>query len=142
MPFARSIGSLRGRTTALLNFTQTLPSSTPALVDAIRGLLTDLGKVRRDDVLPADTEREQHEEEDRIARGEDATDAREGFELDPNDKRDMEGLEQALEGFGTGGQRAMEVRWEGKKGDELVAWFRARLGQLEEDAAATVASRG
>lgn len=143
VPFARSIGSLRGRTTALLNFAQTLqPSSTAALVDAVRGLLSDLGKVRRDDVLPIDTEREQHEEEDRIARGEDTDDAREGFELDTNEKRDMEGLEQALEGFGTSGEKTSEVRWGGQKGDELVAWFKARLDRLEEEVAAAMAMRG
>lgn len=139
MPYARAIGSLRGRTTALLNFAQTLPTADSAVADAVRGLLADLGRVRRDDVLPVDTEREAHEEEDRIARGEDLNDAREGFELDPNDKRDMEGLEQALEGFGTGGDRSTEVRWEGRKGEELVGSFQARLDQLEEEVARAAA---
>ena len=85
--------------------------------------------MKRDQVLPVDLEREAHEEEDRRAHRED------GFELDVNEKREMEALEQALEGVGGGQIGKKEVgRWEGKTGEELVEWFQVRLTDLEERA--------
>jgi len=94
----------------------------------VRELIRDLGRVRRDDILPIDHERIAHEEEDRKAQ-----EAESGFELDPNEDREMEGLERALEGMADG-RGAVEVRWEGKREGELVAWLEGRLAGLEEKA--------
>jgi hypothetical protein len=96
--------------------------------------------VRRDEILPIDHERIAHEEEDRKAReGEEG-----GFELDINDDREMEALERALEGTGTGlherevasaggggGEGARNGRWEGKREGDLVQCFEERLAELE-----------
>ena len=62
-------------------------------ISQVRGFVRRLGAVRRDDILPVDLEREQHEKEEH-------PDGEE-FELDKTDKRDMEGLEMAMEGVKT-----------------------------------------
>lgn len=125
-PLARHLGILRGRATALLQFyiAQSAPSE---LVDGVRDLLRDLGRARRDDVLPKDLEREAHEEEDRLARGE------EGFELESNDKRDMEHLEKALEGVSSGMSRTLNGPGEGQEqnGESLLESLEMRLVELE-----------
>lgn len=58
--------------------------------------MRDLNRIKRDDILPRDLEREIHEKEEHET-------GDNGFELEMNDKREMEGLENALEGIGEAG---------------------------------------
>ena len=133
------MGNLRGRSTALLTYLLSLPQSIIkdqiVLVESVRDLIRDLGRVRRDEILPIDHERIAHEEEDRKAREGDDGGA---FELEMNEDREMEALERALEGTMAGHPGSAAVsghdvgRWEGKREGELVRWFEARLGELED----------
>ena len=70
------------------------------------------------DVLSIDREREEH---DRDEHGDG-----EGYELDGNAKRDMEGLENALEGLGA-------VLKDGKREEELLKELEMRLNLLESE---------
>jgi hypothetical protein len=85
-----------------------------------------LNRVKRDVVLPIDKEREEH---DREEHGDDD----DGFELEGNDKRVMEGLENALESLGAeSGPREMDG--EGKKREgELLDELAGRLEVLEKE---------
>lgn len=99
---ARRLGNLRGRAAALLAYhtsqqsqqSHQTPTSTAATshIEKLRDLLRTLNGVKRDDILPKDLEREIHEKEEH-ADGD-------GFELDINEQREMEGLENALAGIG------------------------------------------
>jgi len=106
---------MRGKAAALLAL-HTL-RATPNL-DGLRDLVRELNRVKRMDVLSIDKEREEH---DRDEHGDG-----EGYELDGNAKRDMEGLENALEGLGA------EVK-DGKREEELLRDLEMRLENLERD---------
>jgi hypothetical protein len=81
-------------------------------VEALRALVADLAGVRRDDVLPPDAERLAHEAEHH-----------DEFEYDQNDKRDMEGLEDAMGGLGG--------RKEGLREEALLASLEQRVDEAE-----------
>jgi hypothetical protein len=82
-----------------------------------------LNRVKRDVVLPVDREREEH---DREEHGHDD----DGFELEGNEKRDMEGLENALESLGAE-SGPPETNGEGKKREgELLDELAGRLEVL------------
>lgn len=112
VPSSRRLGNLRGRTNALLAIATT-SQSPPALVAEIRELVADLSSVKRNDVLPPDTERIAHEEEhgevDEI--------------IAPTDSREMEGLEDALGGLG----KPKPVLRE----EELLTALEARVAAVE-----------
>jgi hypothetical protein len=91
------------------------PTSTN--LDGLRDLMRDLNKVKRNEVLPIDTQREEHEREEH---GDDNA-----FELEGNEKRDMEGLENALENLG--GEKG------GKREEELLRELEERLEVLEKE---------
>jgi len=78
--------------------------------------------VKRVELLPIDKEREEHERDEH---GDGA------YELDGNDKRDMEGLENALESLG--GKEG------GKREDELLRELEGRLDRLEKELKGTTA---
>lgn len=120
-PLARRIGSLRGRATALLQFLSTTDSP---VLENVREFIRDLERVKRDDVLPVDLEREAHEEEDRLARGED------GFELESTEKRDMEYLENALEGISSAATTSAVNGQGDVSGEALIAKLERRLADL------------
>lgn len=82
--------------------------------------------MRRDDILPRDVEREEHEKEEHADQDGDGEHA---FELEVNDQREMEGLEQALEGFGT----ASRPPDAGKREGELLDDLERRLEAIEEE---------
>lgn len=93
---------------------------------ALRDLVRDLGRVRKVDVLPKDEERERHEIE---AHGEE-----DGFELDTNDGRDLENLEEGMDRFtgnteSVGGKEGKEVS-EGE-GSGLLVELEGRLKVIE-----------
>jgi len=77
--------------------------------------------VKRTEVLPIDIEREEHERDEH---GDDNA-----FELEGNEKRDMEGLENALESLGSGNESAAV----GKREDELLKELEGRLERLERE---------
>ena len=108
---SRRIGRLRGRANALLahlgsakvplrTLSPTASTSGNAernsIADDLRSLIRDLSRVRRTDVLPPDLEMEAHEREAHGAAHGDG----EGYELDMTDSREMEALENALDGMG------------------------------------------
>ena len=69
------------------------------------------------DILSIDKEREEHER-DEHGDG--------GYELDVNDQRDMEGLENALDNLGSGGGQS-------KREEELLKELEGRLDVLERE---------
>jgi hypothetical protein len=64
----------------------------------VRAYIRDLSRVKRNDILPPDLEMEAHEREAHGAAEGDG----EGYVLDANDTREMEALENALDGLGGG----------------------------------------
>jgi len=76
--------------------------------------------VKRVDILSIDREREEHER-DEHGDG--------GYELDGNDKRDMEGLENALDNLGS--------KEKGKREEELLEELEGRLNVLERELSTT-----
>lgn len=123
MEAARKLGKLRGRAAALLAFyTSPSPSQGAApssVIEELRDLLREMNGVKRDDILPRDTEREEHEREEH----EDG-----GFELDTTDNRGMEGLENALASIGDG-SKDQKLR-EGELLDHLESRLVAIEGNL------------
>jgi hypothetical protein len=117
------------------------------LVDELRTLVKELGRVRRDDILPVDTERLAHEEEDRQAQASDQarapgdqnasgtvkTRTPETFELDYTDSRAMESLEQAMQGVSSGQPPAEDHTGGGVEREEkLLAGLEDRLKAIEQ----------
>lgn len=117
---SRTLGGLRGRVSALLSLASI--RSTTTNLDALRELMQDLNRVKRNEVLPIDTEREEHERDEH---GDDNA-----FELEGNEKRDMEGLENALESLGGTGKESGKG---GKREDELLKDLEGRLERLEKE---------
>jgi hypothetical protein len=116
-------------------------------VDELRTLVKELGRVRRDDILPVDTERLAHEEEDRQAQASDQarapgdqnasgtvkTRTPETFELDYTDSRAMESLEQAMQGVSSGQPPAEDHTGGGVEREEkLLAGLEDRLKAIEQ----------
>jgi len=116
---SRTLGGLRGRASALLSLASI--RSTNTNLDALRDLMKDLNRVKRNDILPIDTEREEHERDEH---GDDNA-----FELEGNEKRDMEGLESALESLGSVNESAAL----GKREDDLLKELEGRLERLERE---------
>lgn len=116
-------------------------------MDELRTLVKELGRVRRDDILPVDTERLAHEEEDRQAQ---ASDTRapgdqkasgivrartpETFELGYTDSRAMESLEQAMQGVSSGQPPVELDHTEGgvEREEKLLAGLEDRLKSIEQ----------
>jgi hypothetical protein len=73
-------------------------------LNTLKDYIRDLNRVKRVDVLSIDKER---------------------YELDGNDKRDMEGLENALDNLGSKGA--------GKREEELLEELEGRLDALERE---------
>jgi hypothetical protein len=82
----------------------------------LKDYIRDLNRVKRVDILSIDKEREEHER-DEHGDGD--------YQLDVNEKRDMEGLENALDNLGTGGG--------GKREEELLEELEGRLDVLERE---------
>ncbi|WWC67920.1 uncharacterized protein I206_101838 [Kwoniella pini CBS 10737] len=111
VPLSRRVGILRGKSAALLAITSSSSSkssspsasstnlsskpthSTTDLGESLRDLIRELGQLRRDDILPEDKERIEHEKVEH-------PDDENKFELDQSDKRDLENLEKSLELMG------------------------------------------
>jgi hypothetical protein len=85
-------------------------------LNTLKDYIRDLNRVKRVDILSIDREREEHERDEH---GEG------GYELDGNDKRDMEGLENALDNLGSKGA--------GKREEELLEELEGRLDVLERE---------
>lgn len=125
---SRQLGGMRGRASALLALHTTLrplPPSASSLLEDLRDLIRDLNKVKRAEVLPIDVEREEHERDEHGGEGDEHA-----FELEGNEKRDMEGLENALQGLGANGSGTEN---EGKREEELLEDLRMRLEKIELD---------
>lgn len=117
---SRRIGKLRGRANALLshvtsskmpigstNTSTNAPADVSAITNDLRAYIRDLSRVKRTDVLPRDLEMEAHEREAHGAMAGDEA----GYELDTTDNREMEALENALDGLGgQGGKPDGRVR--------------------------------
>ncbi|WVN89504.1 uncharacterized protein L203_104729 [Cryptococcus depauperatus CBS 7841] len=114
VPLSRTIGCIRGRAAALLAFLTLYPPSSASVEDELRDLISDMSAVRRDQVLPEDEERVQHEREDHLA-----------FELDTNHYREMENLDKALDTLGK------EADEEVKKDLKVLEELQKRLQDLE-----------
>jgi hypothetical protein len=112
VPPSRRLGNLRGKAAALLAIHSI--RSSPTNLDTLKDYIRDLNRVKRVDILSIDREREEHER-DEHGDG--------GYELDGNDKRDMEGLESALDNLGSKGA--------GKREEELLEELEGRLEALE-----------
>jgi hypothetical protein len=82
----------------------------------LKDYIRDLNRVKRVDILSIDKEREEHER-DEHGDGD--------YGLDGNDKRDMEGLENALDNLGSKGA--------GKREEELLEELEGRLDVLERE---------
>jgi hypothetical protein len=108
------LGNLRGKAAALLALHSI--RSSPTNLDALKDYIKDLNRVKRVDILSIDKEREEHERDEH---GEG------GYELDGNEKRDMEGLENALDNLGSNGA--------GKREEELLEELEGRLDVLERE---------
>jgi hypothetical protein len=108
------LGNLRGKAAALLAL-HTIRSSSINL-DALKDYIKDLNRVKRVDILSIDKEREEHER-DEHGDGD--------YGLDGNDKRDMEGLENALDNLGS--------KAAGKREEELLEELEGRLDVLERE---------
>lgn len=130
---SRRIGKLRGRAGALLahltSVKMPLKSSfssqtadREAITEDLRAYIKDLSRVKRTDMLPPDLEMEAHEREAHGAVDGDG----EAYELDVNDNREMEALENALDGLvGDGRQQNATLREE-----ELLIQLETRLHDL------------
>lgn len=84
--------------------------------------MQDLARIKRVKILPKDLERERHEQEEH---GGDDT-----FELDHTEKREMEGLEDALGSVGANGQKTQTRQDEVREG-ELLDQLQNRLDELK-----------
>ncbi|WVQ98026.1 hypothetical protein IAU59_005147 [Kwoniella sp. CBS 9459] len=134
VPLSRRVGLLRGRAAALLAIVTTSSSSaSPAaspspsgphshasadLIDSLRDLNRRLSLLRRDEILPEDKERIEHEKEDHPDG--------EGYELDQTDKRDMESLERSLGSMGDAGASKQRM-----DGEVVIGRLEAELTALE-----------
>ncbi|WVR04608.1 hypothetical protein IAU60_001618 [Kwoniella sp. DSM 27419] len=123
VPLSRRVGMVRGRAAALLAVITTGPAPKPShasadLEDTTRTIIRRLGVLRRDEVLAEDQERIEHER-DEHPEGE-------GFELEPTDQRDMEGLEKSLGLMGGKGDGAVE------DGEVVLARLEAELQEIEK----------
>nr|XP_018265652.1 uncharacterized protein I303_02023 [Kwoniella dejecticola CBS 10117]OBR87810.1 hypothetical protein I303_02023 [Kwoniella dejecticola CBS 10117] len=108
------------------------------IVDSIRELIRQLSQLRRDDILPEDEERIAHEKEEHghptEGEGKNGNDDENKFELDRNDKRDLENLERSLEMMGSTSSDANangSARKSKRNGEEVVRDLEGRLGDLE-----------
>jgi hypothetical protein len=88
-------------------------------LDTIKNYIRDLNRVKRVDILSIDKEREEHER-DEHGDGD--------YQLDVNEKRDMEGLENALDNLGSKGTGGG-----GKREEELLRELEGRLDVLERE---------
>ncbi|WVW78494.1 hypothetical protein I302_100449 [Kwoniella bestiolae CBS 10118] len=127
VPLSRRVGALRGKAAALLAIHLSSSSTSSAtshsskdLEESLREIVKELGRLKRDEVLPEDRERIQHEKEEHGDGGDD------GFELDRNDRRDMEDLENTLEMMGGG-----SVKETKDDGEMVVERLEVRLKELE-----------
>ena len=122
------------------------PEAHNYLVGRVRQLVKDLGRVRRDDILPLDEERRMH---DAAEHGHETPEQGDGsgrderFELERNGQRDIEGLEVAMEGMSSGrgspngttsqgGGRAIDGPSKQRlREEELLKSLEARMNELE-----------
>lgn len=147
VPASRRLGALRGRANALLSIVSAPPAARgtragsgsgstsagaaaggaggvdPSLVEQVRALVSDLSRVRRDDVLPIDTERIDHERDEH---GDDNA-----FELESNPQRDMEGLEDALGRMGGGAAANGSTANGALREEALLTSLESRVDALE-----------
>ena len=107
---------------------------TKELEEEVRELVRDLGRVKRDQVIPGDLEREMHEKE------------HEEFGLEETEERGMEGLVEGIEGIGLdvkgnglGGTKTGKGIDDGgvdksksDDGEELLEILEGRLRNIEE----------
>lgn len=121
VPPSRRLGQLRGQANALLSHLTRPNSGSTELVDAARGLVQELARVKRVQVLPKDLERERHEQEEH---GGDDT-----FELEPTDNREMEGLEDALGSLGGNGHASSETKE--LREEDLLDYLEAKLEEIK-----------
>ncbi|WWD00549.1 hypothetical protein V866_007483 [Kwoniella sp. B9012] len=129
VPLSRRVGSLRGKAAALLaiHLNSTSPSATHSskdLEESLRELIKTLGRMKRDEILPEDQERIQHEKEEHEG-------DEDGFELDRNDKRDMEVLENTLEMLGgsSNGGKSGSAK---EDGEAVIKGLEDELKELEK----------
>lgn len=101
-------------------------SKDPSVLEESRELSRQLGMVKRDDILPIDMERINHEKEDVLRGGQGE------FVLDVNEQREMERLEDAFSSFGTDatGEGLPSVKGD-MDGGEILARLERRVEQLE-----------
>lgn len=109
MSASRKMGALRGRANALLAIANA--KADEGLANEVKDVISDLSRVKRSNILPVDEERLHHEKTEH------------GDVLDSNDAREMENLEDMLDGLG---KKASEVR-EG----ELIILLEGRVRALE-----------
>ncbi|WWC86924.1 uncharacterized protein L201_001803 [Kwoniella dendrophila CBS 6074] len=138
VPLSRKIGLLRGKSSALLSIATSSSSSSSKsstdkantnLIEEIREINKQLNKLKRDEILPEDEERLQHEKEEHEDPNNDDDHT---FELDQNDKRDLEFLENGFENIGksskpdAGGEKRKE------DGEFIMRRLEEKLHELEK----------
>lgn len=119
-PLSRRMGKLRGAANALLSLATAgsgSSSADPALVAELRELISKLSSVKRDDVLPVDHERIEHEKEH-------AQDEN-GFELAQTEQRDLESLEDMMGSLGAKPDQP------GVRGEQLLNTLEGELAALQ-----------
>ena len=125
VPGSRRLGRLRGRANALLQCASAGRVGDSVLVDEVRGVVGELGSVRKGSVVPRDRDREAHERSEHIE-GE--------FGLKKSAGREMEGLVNGMEGLG-GRARSEAGKGEGERegeGGEVLDRLERRLRDLEQ----------
>ncbi|WRT64802.1 uncharacterized protein IL334_001737 [Kwoniella shivajii] len=128
VPLSRRVGILRGQAAALLAISTSTSSTASTshasndFVESIRDIIRQLGVLKSDEVLPVDQERIDHEKEEH-------PDGEE-FELDQNDKRDMEGLEKSLGLMGS--QSTTTSMDEKEDGESVVNRLEEKVAELEK----------
>lgn len=111
------MGQMRGAANALLSLA-TQASADAELITELRALISKLSSVKRNDVLPIDHERIEHEKEHQQDD--------DGFEFAQTEQRDLESLEDMMGNMG--GQKNAEP---GVRGEELLDTLEQELAAMQ-----------
>jgi hypothetical protein len=124
VPNVRRLGNLRGHASGLLSYVVKREDKTEggsSLVLAIRGLISDLGRITASDILPIDREAVEHAKEHSGGDDEDL----------PREKKEMDDLTSAFDGMA--GQKVEGVPGTKiEREDELLTLMERRLEALRQ----------
>ncbi|EJT45768.1 hypothetical protein A1Q1_05917 [Trichosporon asahii var. asahii CBS 2479] len=116
VPLSRRMGQMRGAANALLSLA-TQAKADEQLIAELRAVISKLSTVKRDDVLPIDHERIEHEKEHQQDDN--------GFEFAQTEQRELESLEDMM---GNMGQKRAEPA---VRGEELLDALEKELTEVQ-----------